>query len=109
MQKEKKKMTNYRIQLASNFQVVEFNLEIDDDEILSIDDERISDAVNVVNKLGEVVINTIKSKDNKTTVTTEEMATEKQIALMKKLKVSNPEQYTKQRAREIIKDLTTTS
>ena len=103
-------MTNYRIQLASNFQVVEFNLEIGDDEILSIDDERIADAVNVVNKLGEVVVNTIKTKsDNKTTMTTEEMATEKQIALMKKLKVPNPEQYTKQRAREIIKDLTTVS
>ena len=102
-------MTNYRIQLASNFQVIEFNLEIEDDEILSIDDERISDAVNVVNKLGEVVINTIKNKDSKTTVKTEEMATEKQIALMKKLKVPNPEQYTKQRAREIIKDLTTVS
>lgn len=100
-------MTNYRIQLASNFQVVEFNLEIDNDEILSINDERISDAVNVVNKLGEVVINTIKSKDSKTIVKTEEMATEKQIALMKKLKVPNPEQYTKQCAREIIKDLTT--
>ena len=102
-------MTNYRIKLASNFQFIEFILEIEDDEILSIDDERISDAVNVVNKLGEVVINTIKNKDSKTTVKTEEMATEKQIALMKKLKVPNPEQYTKQRAREIIKDLTTVS
>lgn len=100
------KKTNYRIQLASNFQVVEFNLEIDDDEILTIDDERIIDAVNVVNKLGEVVVNTIKSKDNKTTVTTEEMATEKQIALMKKLGIANPERYTKQEARLKIKEVT---
>ena len=87
MQKEKNKdMTNYRIQLASNFQVVEFNLEIEDDEILTIDDERISDAVNVVNRLGEVVINTIKSKEP-TKVTTEKMASEKQIELMKKLNI----------------------
>lgn len=101
-------MTNYRIQLASNFQVIEFNLE--SDEALSIDDERIIQAVKVVNKLGEIVVNTIKNKDSKEVkVKTEEMATEKQIQLMKKLKVPNPEQYTKQRAREIIKDLTTVS
>lgn len=98
-------MTNYRIQLASNFQVVEFNLEIDDDEILTIDDERISDAVNVVNKLGEVVINTIKSKENnKTTVTTEEMATEKQKELLKKFGFSNVNRFTKKEASETIKE-----
>lgn len=97
-------MTNYRIQLASNFQVVEFNLEIEDDEILSIDDERITDAVNVVNKLGEVVINTIKSKDGKTTVKTEEMATEKQKELMKKFGFSNVNNFTKKEATEAIKE-----
>ena len=98
-------MTNYRIQLASNFQVVEFNLEIEDDEVLSINDERISDAVNVVNKLGEVVINTIKSKEPGTTkVTTEKMASEKQIELMKKLKIKNPESKTMEEARKLIKE-----
>ena len=96
-------MTNYRIQLASNFQVVEFNLEIEDDSYLSMEDERIIDAVNVVNKLGEVVINTIKSKEP-TKITTEKMASEKQIALMKKLKIENPESRTMNEAKSLIKE-----
>lgn len=97
-------MTNYRIQLASNFQVVEFNLELADTEKLEIEDVRISEAVELVNKLGQVVENTIKTKDNKTTVTTEKMASPKQIELMKKLKIKNPESYTMEEARSLIKE-----
>lgn len=96
-------MTNYRIQLASNFQVVEFNLELGEDEMLTIEDERIYEAVNLVNKLGEVVVNTIKSKEP-TKVTTEKMASEKQIELMKKLKIKNPESKTMEEARKLIKE-----
>ena len=98
------KKINYRIQLASNFQVVEFNLELDDEnEMLTADDERIIDAVNCVNKLGERVVNTIKSKEP-VKVTTEKMASEKQIALMKKLKIENPESRTMNEARSLIKE-----
>lgn len=98
------KMTNYRIQLASNFQVVEFNLEIDEDKVLSFEDERISNAVDLVNKLGEVVVNTIKSKGSETKVTTEEMATEKQKELLKKFGFSNVKNFTKKEATETIKE-----
>lgn len=96
--------TNYRIQLASNFQVVEFNLELADTEKLEIEDVRISEAVELVNKLGQVVENTIKTKDNKTTVTAAKMASPKQIELMKKLKIKNPESYTMEEARSLIKE-----
>lgn len=96
-------MTNYRIQLASNFQVVEFNLELADTEKLEIEDVRISEAVELVNKLGQVVENTIKTKDNKTTVTTAKMASEKQIQLMKKLHIANPTSYTMEEAQKLIK------
>lgn len=99
------KKINYRIQLASNFQVVEFNLELDDEnEMLTADDERIIDAVDCVNTLGERVVNTIKSKENNTKVTTEKMASEKQIQLMKKLKIANPETRTMDEARALIKE-----
>lgn len=96
---------NYRIQLASNFQVVEFNLELDDEnEMLTADDERIIDAVNCVNKLGERVVNTIKTKNEPTKMVAEKMASEKQIELMKKLKIKNPESYTMEEAQQLIKD-----
>lgn len=99
------KKINYRIQLASNFQVVEFNLELDDEnEMLTADDERIIDAVNCVNTLGERVVNTIKSKDNNTKMTADKMASPKQIELMKKLKIKNPESYTMEEARSLIKE-----
>lgn len=97
-------MTNYRIQLASNFQVVEFNLELADTEKLEIEDVRISEAVELVNKLGQVVENTIKSKDNNIKMTTAKMASPKQIELMKKLKIKNPESYTMEEARSLIKE-----
>lgn len=99
------KKINYRIQLASNFQVVEFNLELDDEnEMLTADDERIIDAVTCVNKLGERVVNTIKSKENNVKMTAEKMASPKQIELMKKLKIKNPESYTMEEARSLIKE-----
>ena len=99
------KKINYRIQLASNFQVVEFNLELDDEnEMLTADDERIIDAVNCVNKLGERVVNTIKNKENNNVkMTAEKMASPKQIELMKKLHIANPESKTMEEARLLIK------
>lgn len=101
-------MTNYRIQLASNFQVIEFNLELDDEnEMLTADDERIIDAVNCVNKLGEVVVNTIKTKNDKTEtttkITTEEMATEKQKELLKRFGFEDIDKFTKKEAAQAIK------
>ena len=107
------KKTNYRIQLASNFQVVEFNLEIDDDEVLTIDDERVLDAVNLVNKLGEVVVNTIKKKDEPTTQTAkiqkvEEMASAGQIKFLKKFGIDGSK-MTKQEAWQKLQALTQTT
>lgn len=114
---EEVKKTNYRIQLASNFQVVEFNLEINDDEVLTIDDERVLDAVNLVNKLGEVVVNTIKKKDEPTqekSSTTkvkvqkvEEMASAGQIKFLKKFGIDGSK-MTKQEAWQTLQKLTQT-
>ena len=83
------KKINYRIHLASNFQVVEFNLELDDEnEMLTIEDERIFDAVQLVNKLGQVVENTIKTKEptvksNEVKMVKEELATPGQLKCLK--------------------------
>lgn len=110
---ENKMKTNYRIQLASNFQVVEFNLEINDDEVLTIDDERVLDAVNLVNKLGEVVVNTIKKKDEpqqqeKVKVQkVEEMASAGQIKFLKKFGIDGSK-MTKQEAWQTLQKLTNT-
>ena len=86
--------TTYRIQLASNFQVVEFNLDIKDYETLTVEDSRIAEAITLVNKLGKMVENTIKTKEAKanekkeTEVKVEEMASEGQIKWLKNLGIS---------------------
>ena len=83
-------MTTYRIQLASNFQVVEFNLNLEDDELFTVQDNRISEAVEVVNQLGKMVENSIKTKEQPK-VKAEEMASEAQIKFLKGLGMSDTE------------------
>lgn len=48
-------MKSYRIQLASNYQVVEFNLEIENDEVLTADHSDVASAIDFVNALGKLV------------------------------------------------------
>ena len=48
-------MKSYRIQLASNYQVVEFNLEIENDEVLTADNPNVASAIDFVNALGKLV------------------------------------------------------
>lgn len=83
-------MTTYRIQLASNFQVVEFNLNLEDDELFTVQDNRISEAVEVVNQLGKMVENSIKTKEQPK-VKAEEMASEAQIKFLKGLGMNETE------------------
>lgn len=104
-------MTNYKIKLASNFQTVEFDLFIEPEEALTIDDPRIADAVELVNKLGEVVENTIKSKEpvkvTKTPVQEEpkeELATEGQKKYLKGLGLPFTEKTTKREAWKMIQE-----
>lgn len=58
-------MKNYRIQLASNYQVIEFNLQIEDEERISIDHPEIEDAIELVNALGRRVEQAAKSPASK--------------------------------------------
>lgn len=72
-----------RIQLASNFQVVELTY----DDWSEVDYEEVEEATEMVNRLGSEVVNEIKTnktKENKN----EEMATEGQIKFLKSLGVS---------------------
>ena len=104
--------TTYRIQLASNFQVVEFNLDIKDYETLTVEDTRIAEAITLVNKLGKMVENTIKTKEAKanekkeTEVKVEEMASEGQIKWLKNLGISEADakKMTKKEAWQKIQD-----
>ena len=104
--------TTYRIQLASNFQVVEFNLDIKDYETLTVEDSRIAEAITLVNKLGKMVENTIKTKEAKanekkeTEVKVEEMASEGQIKWLKNLGISEADakKMTKKEAWQKIQD-----
>lgn len=70
-----------RIQLASNFQVIELTY----DDWASVDTEELADATNLVNELGSKVKNDIKTKENKPA---EKMASEKQINFACKLGLS---------------------
>lgn len=54
-------MKNYRIQLASNYQVIEFNLQLEEEESLSIDHPEVESAIEFVNELGRRVEQAAKS------------------------------------------------
>ena len=76
-----------RIQLSSNFQVIELTYE----NWGSVDTDELDDATNLVNELGSKVKNEVKTKtqDSKK----EEMATEGQIKFLVKLGI--PEEFAK--------------
>lgn len=89
-------MKDIVIKLASNFQTIEFKL----DDL----NEDLTPAIELINKLGAAVIN-----DTKTPVkrqSKEEMATEKQIKVLKAYGVKNAENYTRGEAWKKLKELT---
>ena len=105
-------MRNYRIQLASNYQVVEFNLELDDEEILELEHPTVASAISFINALGEAVINNArpatKATKEKPEVKKQEMATEGQVkVLVGKYGYSEKEakKFTKQEAWKKLKEL----
>ena len=79
-----------RIQLASNFQVIELTY----DNWASVDTDELNDATNLVNELGSKVKNDIKTAP-KTQESNKEvkMATEGQIKFLVKLGI--PEEFAK--------------
>lgn len=89
-----------RIQLASNFQVIELTYD-DWDEVT---DEELEKATNMVNNLGQIVKNDIKT--NKKEESKEELATEGQIKFLKELGLTEKEakKMTKKQAWQYIKD-----
>ena len=79
-----------RIQLASNFQVIELTYE----NWGSVDTDELNDATNLVNELGSKVKNDIKTAPKTQEIKKEEeMATEGQIKFLVKLGI--PEEYAK--------------
>lgn len=76
-----------RIQLASNFQVIELTYE----NWESVDTDELKDATNLVNELGSKVKNEVKTKTQESKK--EEMATEGQIKFLVKLGI--PEEFAK--------------
>ena len=70
-----------RIQLASNFQVIELTY----NSWNEVTDEDLEKATNMVNNFGQIVKNDIKTKDNKKEETKEKPASEKQLQYIKML------------------------
>ena len=89
-----------RIQLASNFQVVELTY----DSWKDVDDNEVEEATALVNLLGNEVVNEIKTK--KPDEKKEEMATEGQIKFLEKLgvKEEKAKKMTKKEAWQYIQD-----
>lgn len=87
-----------RIQLASNFQVVELTY----DSWKDVNDNEVTEATALVNLLGNEVINEIKTKKSETV----EMATEGQIKFLEKLgvKEEKAKKMTKKEAWHYIND-----
>lgn len=85
----------FRVQLASNFQVVDFELEIESLADLTLENETINAAVELVNALGKNVGNDVKPQKKKTSDTSKKNAkngrkvdklpTDKQIAYAERL------------------------
>ena len=78
-----------RIQLSSNFQVIELTYE----NWGSVDTDELNDATNLVNELGSKVKNDIKTAPKTQENKKEEMATEGQIKFLVKLGI--PEEFAK--------------
>ena len=87
-----------RIQLASNFQVVELTYDSWED----VNDNEVTEATALVNLLGNEVINEIKTKKSEPV----EMATEGQIKFLEKLgvKEEKAKKMTKKEAWHYIND-----
>ena len=77
-----------RIQLSSNFQVIELTYE----NWGSVDTDELDDATNLVNELGSKVKNEVKTKTQESKKEAE-MATEGQIKFLVKLGI--PEEFAK--------------
>jgi Holliday junction resolvasome RuvABC DNA-binding subunit len=90
-----------RIQLASNFQVVELTY----DDWSEVNYHEVSLATEMVNRLGGEVVNDIKS-NKKEEQKNEEMATEGQIKFLKSLGVNEDDakKMTKKEAWKYLKD-----
>lgn len=89
-----------RVQLSSNFQVVELHF----DSINDVDPIEIVKATDLVNQLGKNVINEIKTPKKETII--EEMASEKQIECLTKfgkMTLEDAKKLTKKQAAEMIK------
>lgn len=91
-----------RIQLASNFQVVELTY----DSWSEVDEAEVKQATEMVNELGQTVVNEIKSKKPEVNKVAEEMVTPGQIKFLLGLGVTEKEakKMTKKEAWQYIQD-----
>lgn len=94
----------YRIQLASNYQVVELEIEASSTENIKARAE-VQNAIELVNYLGETVQNDKNPKNAKKPAkknNTENLATEKQLNMLDKMGISYSEDITRQEAWKLI-------
>lgn len=88
----------YRIQLASNYQVVELEV-----ENANVDSPEIQDAINLVNYLGATVQADNKGKKpGKKTVAPENRASDKQLRVLDAMGIDYDENITRQEAWKLI-------
>lgn len=112
-------MKNYRIQLASNYQVIEFNLVLSDEEQPSVDHPDVESAVEFINELGKMVDQPSKGNTQKKPSarkpqaqrgqrsSKEEMASESQLDFLEGLGYQGEDgwELTKEQANRKIKEL----
>ena len=112
-------MKNYRIQLASNYQVIEFNLELDDEAVLTSDHPDVADAITFINEVGKLVEQPAKAAPQRKTTPRKaperrerssgkvEMASEKQLDFLEGLGYDGEDgwELTKEQANKKIREL----
>lgn len=111
-------MKNYRLQLASNYQVLEFNLCLDDEDVLSADHPDVVEAVEFINSIGKIIEQDTKvSKAKKTSSRpgrkktssqgSGEMASERQLDFLEGLGYDGEDGWdlTKEQANKKIREL----
>lgn len=111
-------MKNYRIQLASKYQVIEFNLVLDDEEQPSVSHPDVAGAIDFINEIGNLVEqpkngSSEKKPAKKPTTqrkregSKEEMASERQLDFLEGLGYEGEDGWdlTKEQANQKIRQL----
>ena len=113
-------MKNYRIQLASNYQVIEFSIELEEEAVLTVDHPEVASAIEFINEVGKLVEQHVKNparakaqakpqsqRKSSSTNGKVEMASERQLDFLEGLGYDGEDgwELTKEEANKKIREL----